>query len=165
MAVTLITKKNEYIGLSSDTKPTSVLVGSTFYAYDTGIKYITYDGTNYDIENLITNILEPLYVSPDNQFTTNDYADVTGSKIDTYGKTKVSITCVNLAVGNSINWKVLASNDDISYIEAQAEATLAPDVVGSYSNTLATYRYYKVQIKATVGGSHGTAQVREYSKI
>lgn len=38
---------SRYIGLSSDTKPTSVLIGSTFYAYDTGLMYITPDGTNW----------------------------------------------------------------------------------------------------------------------
>lgn len=39
-----------FIGLSSDTKPTSVPVGSTFYAYDIGCLYITHDGTNYVIK-------------------------------------------------------------------------------------------------------------------
>lgn len=38
---------HKYIGLSSDTKPSSVPAGSTFYAYDTGLIYITPDGTNY----------------------------------------------------------------------------------------------------------------------
>lgn len=36
-----------FIGLSSDTKPTTVPVGSTFYEYDTGIFFICYDGTNW----------------------------------------------------------------------------------------------------------------------
>ena len=37
----------EYIGLAADTKPTSVPVGSTVYEYDTLVKYITYDGSNW----------------------------------------------------------------------------------------------------------------------
>ncbi len=117
------------------------------------------------MSNFITSVLEPLYVSPANQFTVDAFADVTGSKIDTYAKTKICFTCKNVAIGNSIDWKVLASNDDSAYIEAQASATLLPDGVGSYTNTLATYRYYKVQIKATVPGAHGTGQVRGYSKV
>lgn len=107
---------------------------------------------------------EPIYVAPSNQFTIDAYADVTGSKIDTWSKSKVCFTCLNAAIGNSIDWKVLASNDDVSYIEAQAEATLVPSAIGSYTNTLSTYRYYKVQIKATVGGNHGTGQVRGFAK-
>ena len=45
----------KYIGASTDTKPTVAApqgggipsAGSTYYAYDTGILYITYDGTNW----------------------------------------------------------------------------------------------------------------------
>ena len=41
----------KYVGLSTDTKPTAAVnnctIGSTFYEYDTGILYITYDGTNW----------------------------------------------------------------------------------------------------------------------
>lgn len=63
MAVTVAFNPNESIegspkcfyGISTDTKPTVAShdglpepsVGSTFYAYDTGILYITYDGTNW----------------------------------------------------------------------------------------------------------------------
>ncbi len=42
---------HKYIGASTDTKPTAAshgtTAGSTFYAQDTGIMYITYDGTNW----------------------------------------------------------------------------------------------------------------------
>ncbi len=42
---------HKYIGAASDTKPTAAThgctTGSTFYAQDTGILYITYDGTNW----------------------------------------------------------------------------------------------------------------------
>ncbi len=62
MAVKVITKSvaspdasPDYIGLSSDTKPTMAshvgmpapAVGSTYYEYDTFKTYITYDGTNW----------------------------------------------------------------------------------------------------------------------
>lgn len=117
------------------------------------------------MSNIVATTLEPVYVAPSDQESTNSYADVTGSKIDTYSKTKVCYTCKNTDLANSINWKVLCSNDDTTYIEAQAEATLTTGSIGSYTNTLATYRYYKIQVKATVGGSQGDAQVRGYSKI
>jgi len=38
-----------FIGLSTDTKPTGVPIGSRFYAYDTRTDFITYDGTNWVI--------------------------------------------------------------------------------------------------------------------
>ncbi len=47
MAIGEIKTTNKYIGLSSDTKPTSVPVGSEFFETDTGDTYITYNGTNW----------------------------------------------------------------------------------------------------------------------
>ncbi len=47
MAVKLIESINNYIGLSTDTKPTSVPVGSTFFEYNTKDRYVTYDGSNW----------------------------------------------------------------------------------------------------------------------
>lgn len=47
MAVKLIEMVSNYIGLSTDTKPTSVPVGSIFFEYDSHVSYITYDGTNW----------------------------------------------------------------------------------------------------------------------
>jgi len=38
-----------WIGLSTDTKPTGVSVGSTFYEYDTKNSYKSYDGTNWTL--------------------------------------------------------------------------------------------------------------------
>lgn len=50
--MTLINHPRKHIGLSTDTKPTEaanspIPSGSTFYEYDTGILFITYDGTNW----------------------------------------------------------------------------------------------------------------------
>ena len=47
MAVLQETRIERYIGLSTDTKPVDVPVGSRFYAYDTRVEFITYDGTNW----------------------------------------------------------------------------------------------------------------------
>ena len=47
MAVKLIGTIQRYSGLSTDTKPTGVPVGSEFEEHNTGIVYITYDGTNW----------------------------------------------------------------------------------------------------------------------
>ncbi len=50
MTVKLIATKSRYIGLSTDTKPTGVPVGSTFYEYNTSNRFVTYDGTNWTRE-------------------------------------------------------------------------------------------------------------------
>ena len=44
MTVKFVASIQRFIGLSSDTKPTSCPVGSTFHEYDTKLTYITYDG-------------------------------------------------------------------------------------------------------------------------
>lgn len=116
-------------------------------------------------QSRLTELVEPVCVSPLDQETTNTYADVTGSKIDTFSKKLVSYTCKNTDGANSIDWKVLASNDDVTYVEAQAEASLAAAAIGTYTATAAPYRYYKIQVKATVGDSQGDAQVRGMSKF
>uniref|UniRef100_A0A6M3LIG0 Photosynthesis system II assembly factor Ycf48/Hcf136-like domain-containing protein n=1 Tax=viral metagenome TaxID=1070528 RepID=A0A6M3LIG0_9ZZZZ len=44
MTVRLFANTKRYIGLSSDTKPTSCLVGAFFWEYDTGNLFVTPDG-------------------------------------------------------------------------------------------------------------------------
>jgi hypothetical protein len=47
MTVTLETSIQRFNGLSTDSKPTGVPAGSTFWAYDTGTLSRCYDGTNW----------------------------------------------------------------------------------------------------------------------
>ena len=42
---------NRFIGLSTDTKPTDINAGATFYEYDTGKLYITPDGSNWVLKS------------------------------------------------------------------------------------------------------------------
>jgi hypothetical protein len=115
------------------------------------------------MSNLLTQHITPIIVNPSDQESTNVYADVDGSIIDTYGKSIICYTCKNTDGANSIDWKVLASIDGTTYVEAQAEASLAAAAVGTFTS-LAYYRYYKVQVKATVADSQGDAQVEGISK-
>jgi len=56
MTVKRIVTPNKFVGASTDTKPTMtaypgrVRVGDTFYEHDTGLLYITYDGTNWSVK-------------------------------------------------------------------------------------------------------------------
>jgi hypothetical protein len=48
MTVTMVTTIKRFVGLSTDTKPTTdIPPGSTFWAWDTGTMFRTYDGTNW----------------------------------------------------------------------------------------------------------------------
>ncbi len=47
MAVKHIESINSFIGLSTDTKPTGVQVGSRFFEYNLKDTYVSYDGTNW----------------------------------------------------------------------------------------------------------------------
>lgn len=116
----------------------------------------------------ITEVLEtinPVSVAPANYTTTNDYADI--GKLDSNGKTRVVYTIYNAHAANGITWKVLASIDDATYVEVEAEATLAAVTAASWvaSETETSYRYFKIQVKSTVAATPGTAQVRGYAKI
>lgn len=115
----------------------------------------------------ITELLEPIYVIPANQTTTNSFVDVAGGIIDTADKSNIVYTLLNAHAANSINWQVLMSVDGVTYVEAQADATIAALGVGTYvaSATALAYRYFKVQVKSTVGGAHGTADLSGYAKF
>jgi len=113
--------------------------------------------------NRLLEIQAPTVYEPAAQASTNSYADVTGSKIDTAGRKCVSYICTNTGA-NEIDWKVLGSNDDSAYIEIQAEAGIAAAASGSYGTAAAPYKYYKVQIKAASGGSQGEATLKGYTK-
>lgn len=47
MAVYQVTTIKKFIGLSTDTMPTDVPIGSEFWARDNKTTYICYDGTNW----------------------------------------------------------------------------------------------------------------------
>lgn len=103
-------------------------------------------------------------LTPVAQATADAYADVVGSKIDTVDKDSVAITTLNSDAANSLDWKVLGSIDDVSYVEVQAEATLAFGALGSYSVAQAPFRYYKVQVKSTVPATPSEATVSAIAK-
>lgn len=118
----------------------------------------------------IVEILEtmaPVAVSPADQASVNAYADVAGSKIDTQGKTRLVYTILNTHAANAIKWKVLASLDDVTYVEIEAEAALNAQATGSWvaDATETSYRFFKIQIQSSVENTPGTAQVRGYAKM
>ena len=114
----------------------------------------------------LVELTDIISVSPADQETTDDYVDVSGSKLNSINKKRIAFTVKNTDGVNAIKYKVLASIDDSSYVEVQAEAILAATAIGSYTASYeeSGYKYFKVQIKASVGSSQGDAQVRGYAK-
>lgn len=105
-------------------------------------------------------------VTPAPQASANaGMADVTGSTLDTLHNMAVSYTLINTGA-DSLDWQVVAANDAAfaGAVIAQASATVLAAGVGSYSATVAAWRYYKLQIVDTVGGAHGEATVHGVTK-
>lgn len=113
----------------------------------------------------ILETLAPVSAAPANYTTTAEYVDI--AKLDAQGKTRVVYTILNAHAANGIKWKVLASIDDSTYVELEAEAVVAGTASSSWvaSAEEASYRYFKVQVKDEGGAAHGTAQVRGYAKM
>jgi len=57
MTVLIESRIIRFTGLSTDTKPTLVPLGSYFWAYDTNILYKTYDGTNWEPQSIKSIVL------------------------------------------------------------------------------------------------------------
>jgi hypothetical protein len=86
MAVTKETTIKRYIGLSTDTKPTHTRflagtdssdpeIGSTYYEYDTGEMWITYDGDNWLVKGSIVSAGKLAKISSTKKIpTSNAYA-------------------------------------------------------------------------------------------
>jgi len=105
-------------------------------------------------------------VSPADYTTTDTFANVPGSVLDTLNSQCVSYTVKNTGATNTISYQVLGGNlSDLSDAQVvQVSADLAPAAVGSYSATVAVWRYYAVQAKSKVAASPSTVQVRGIAK-
>lgn len=113
----------------------------------------------------VLDTLAPKSASPVATATTDTYADI--AKLDAEGKTRVVYTIYNAHASRVIDWKVLASVDDVTYIEMEAEATLAGETSSSWvaSATETSYRYFKVQMKSNSAGLTANVTVRGYAKM
>lgn len=80
MTVRLITTIQRFFGLSTDTKPTGVDPGSTFWAYDTGTLFVSYDGTNW-IAYSENSVVQPGTVDLHNVAGAQDLFTATGGSV------------------------------------------------------------------------------------
>ena len=100
-------------------------------------------------------------VAPAGQATTSSFADVAGSTLDTLNNLTVSYTIQNTDNTNALDWQVLAANDSafVAPVTVQSSASVIHNATSSYNANPAVWRYYKVQVRDTSGGSHATAVV------
>lgn len=106
-------------------------------------------------------------VSPAAYTTTNAFADVPGSTLDTLNRMSIAYTIVNSHATNVISWQVLGGNasDFSDAVTVKVSADVAANGgIDSYSATVAVWRYYKVQAMSKVAGTPGTANVHGVSK-
>lgn len=103
-------------------------------------------------------------VTPAAQLSANADAVVVGSEIDALAWNSVSYTII--VVGNNVTWTVFGANA-ADYSDEQvvnAAAPVATGATGTYAVAQAPYSYYRIKIRSTVGGVHGTATVRGIAK-
>jgi len=80
MTVTLETVIQRFNGLSTDSKPTGVPAGSTFWAYDTGVMFRCYDGTNW-IAYSENSVVQPGTIDLNQAANTYDLFTATGGSV------------------------------------------------------------------------------------
>lgn len=101
-------------------------------------------------------------VSPAALLSTNSYVAL--APIDTGPWLTLAYTIA--VITNAVTWEIYGANaSDYSDEQiVQVGASVAAAATGTFTATQAPYRYYRVKIKSTVPGSHGTATVRGIAK-
>jgi hypothetical protein len=98
------------------------------------------------------------------QASTNATVVVAGAEIDATQYQSVAYTIV--VVTNDVKWSVWGANaadySDESAVLAAAAVTAGTS--SSYTSSVAPFRYYRVKIIDSVGGTHGTATVNGVAK-
>lgn len=88
------------------------------------------------------------------QVATASYVDLAGSKVDAANASSIAYTFLNSHATLTTKYTVYGSNDDITYVVVQAEATVAANGgTASYARQNPEYRYYKAAI--IDGSGHG----------
>jgi len=141
MAVKFIASISRWIGLSSDTKPVAasatVPVGSTFLEYDTGVTYITYDGTNWVVDGGATDMREAV-VSTTSAIMSNALTifTIAGGPIEIVNLISFSST-INDATASTLQYSTDPTVGAATTISG-ASASLANAAAGTFINITGT---------------------------
>jgi hypothetical protein len=101
-------------------------------------------------------------VAPAPLLSTNSYVALAPIDVGPWESLAYTIAVIT----NTVTWEVYGANaSDYSDEQiVQAGAPVVATATGTYAVAQAPYRYYRVKIKSTVGGAHGTATVRGIAK-
>lgn len=163
MAVKLITTIKDYIGASTDIKPTGVEPGSKFWAYDIDQEYISYDGTNWaatGVKTILKSTTENL------QQIAGDYDLFTGTDQDVLIKSLViALPAVNVADDAAITSISIQTNDatpqTIISSTSGAKANLTSSAQLAWTGCILLAATKKIQL--TING--GTADASTLCKV
>ncbi len=103
-------------------------------------------------------------VGPIVQASTASIALVTGSALNASAYRSVAFTIS--VITNSVDYTIFGANvsDFSDEVIVQVATTVAAAATGSYAVPQAPFRYYRMKIIDTSGGSHGTATVNAVAK-
>ena len=146
---------NSFIGLSTDTKPTSVDVGSKYWAWDTGVLFKCIDGTNW-IAYSENSVVQPGTVDLHNGAGARDLFTATGGSVYVEYFT-LTLPAVSVAddTGGITGISVQTDTTTVITLVAAANALVAaltPSKVYTYSNPFALPVGKKIQL-TIVGGT------------
>ena len=119
----------------------------------------------HTVEDLLNFRYVPDAVAPSDQVSTNAFVAVTGSVLDMWFKETLSYTISNVGA-NSITVQVVGANisDFSDEVVVNGPTAIGAAALTSYNVSPAPYRYYRVEEKATVADTHGSARVRGIAK-
>lgn len=111
-----------------------------------------------------TRQVQVLREAPDDQASVNALTVLAGSEIDARAWRSVAYTLQVITA--SVNWTVFGANesDYSDEVEVQAEAAVAANATGSFSDGEAPFGHYRAKIKSTVADTPGTATLRGLAK-
>jgi hypothetical protein len=155
MTVTRILEPLQYIGLSTDTKPTSGTPGSTFWAYDTNILFETPDGANWYTKE-IRSIVQPTTIDLQQAAATYDLYTATGGTVYVESFT-LTLPAVNVSDDINITSIAVATNTatviNLITSAAGAKANLTANASFSYSTLFALPVGKKIQLTIAGGAA------------
>ena len=156
MTVLMVTTIKRFVGLSSDTKPTTdIPPGSTFWAWDTGTLFTCYDGTNW-VSYSVDSVVQPGTVDLHNAAGARDLFVATGGSVWVEYFT-LTLPAVSVAddVGGITGISVQTDTTTVIVLVAAAAALVAaltPSKVYTYAVPFALPVGKKIQL-TIVGGT------------
>ena len=161
--------KPQYIGASTDTKPTitshaglpAPATGSTFLEYDTGDMYVTYDGTNWSIKSHSDDFSEWITATID----IDRDSEFSGDDVDRYSKVvdlgaEYKAVVVEVPTIDSATVSVHVMRDaTITTVPVEVHYTKSDDTTAHWAATAGTgaysiivmvggYRYMRIHVGA-----------------